>query len=122
MFYYRFRGHMLRLNTRLLAALLSIAAVLTPAATAAQNSLIASGSESTSYGLELQGFQYPYPVAGLSGARDGVEPSRAFKTHGIYNPACIVQPNLSNPKNSITIQRISGYLSVPARASNRQRL
>jgi pimeloyl-ACP methyl ester carboxylesterase len=63
MFYYRSRGHMVRLITRLLAALLPIAAVLTPAATAAQNSLIASGSESTSYGLELQGFQYPYPVA-----------------------------------------------------------
>ena len=58
-----FRGPMLRLNTFLLAALLSIAAVLTPAATAAQNSLIASGGDSTSYGIELQGFQYPYPVA-----------------------------------------------------------
>ena len=53
---------MLRLNSRLLAALLSIAAVVTPAATAAQNPLNAAGSESTSYGVELQGFQYPYPV------------------------------------------------------------
>ena len=53
----------MRLKARLLAALLSMAAVLAPAATAAQNSLAASGSESTSYGLELQGFQYPYPVA-----------------------------------------------------------
>lgn len=54
---------MLKWNARLLAALLSIATVLRSAATAQQNSPIASGSESASYGVELQGFQYPYPVA-----------------------------------------------------------
>jgi hypothetical protein len=49
-------GPMLRLNARLLAAFLSIAAVVTPSATAAQNSLDALGGGSTTYGLELQGF------------------------------------------------------------------
>jgi len=45
------------------AALLCVAAVFGPSASWAQGPQAASGSEGPSYGPELQGFSYPYPVA-----------------------------------------------------------
>jgi hypothetical protein len=53
---------MLKLITRLLIALLALLALFAPGGTAAQNSTSA-GSQSPPYGVELPGFQYPYPVA-----------------------------------------------------------
>src|ERR1035438_2464565 len=56
-------GQMLRLNTLLLAAFLAMSATLASRAVSAQNAPVASEGPITEFGIELQGFQYPYPVA-----------------------------------------------------------
>lgn len=56
-------GQMLRLNTLLLAAFLAMSATLASRAVSAQNAPVASVGPITEFGIELQGFQYPYPVA-----------------------------------------------------------
>jgi pimeloyl-ACP methyl ester carboxylesterase len=58
---WRFRGRV-GLNIWL-AAVFCLAAVFAPVASSAQSPPTAAGGERTSYGPELEGFSYPYPVA-----------------------------------------------------------